>query len=338
MDIVTGDRSDDGLLCRLHAIRDRSDALSRAVPPRVPVDEFVQGVRSDLPGEVQALGVALDGGTPVGYARVYVFRRENLDKCWTEVVVDPDHRGHGAGSRLLAWAEQVARANDRAMVLGEVFVPARDRGEHPARRWAAKRGYAPISTDIIRMLRLPTPRGRLEGLAREAGHAHGDYDIRVYGWGVPEELRPGVCDAGNRLMVDAPTGDVEFEPGSLTPEDYAELIDLHRRSGTLPLTAVAVHRASGEVAAYTDLHLPAGNPRVAHQMGTLVVPEHRGHRLGMAVKAANLLEVERSYPERELVLTQNAEDNPHMVAINVSLGFEVVEHCLPLRRVLTSDG
>ena len=83
--------------------------------------------------------------------------------------------------------------------------------------------------------------------------------------------------------------------------------------------------ADREVAAYTDLQLPASNPDRAHQWGTLVTAPHRGHRLGTAVKVANLQELQRSYPERRIVVTENAETNGYMVSINVALGFEIVE-------------
>lgn len=45
----------------------------------------------------------------------------------------------------------------------------------------------------------------------------------------------------------------------------------------------------------------------------------------MAVKVANLQRLQRDYPGRAFVHTTNADNNEHMVPINVDLGFEVVE-------------
>jgi hypothetical protein len=70
----------------------------------------------------------------------------------------------------------------------------------------------------------------------------------------------------------------------------------------------------------------------AHQMGTLVRRDHRGHRLGTAVKVANLRALQRNRLDVTAVHTQNAESNPWMVAINQSLGFEPVGACLALLR------
>jgi hypothetical protein len=101
------------------------------------------------------------------------------------------------------------------------------------------------------------------------------------------------------------------------------------------LTTVAIETATDEVVAYTDLVLPSGAPTKTWQWGTLVDRAHRGHRLGMAVKVANLRELQRAHPERETVATGNDATNAHMVGINEELGFRVVESARMCRKVLT---
>jgi hypothetical protein len=141
----------------------------------------------------------------------------------------------------------------------------------------------------------------------------------------------------NLLNVDAPTGAVDFEAETLTPERYQGYLDLERRQGRRRLTTVAIEKATGEVVAYTDLVLPSGAPSKVWQWGTLVDREHRGHRLGMAVKVANLRELQRAHPERETVGTGNDATNSYMVGINVELGFRVVELARMYRKVLTDE-
>ena len=51
---------------------------------------------------------------------------------------------------------------------------------------------------------------------------------------------------------------------------------------------MAQHVASGRLVACTELLLAADVAGQAWQMLTVVHPEHRGHRLGLAVKLANL--------------------------------------------------
>ena len=156
----------------------------------------------------------------------------------------------------------------------------------------------------------------------------------MYAGGVPDALRQGVCDAQNRIILDAPTGDVDFEAETTTPEDYQKRLDFQASIGLTMLTAVAIHRPTGAVAAYTDIGIPEGDPEAAFQWGTLVQPEHRGHRLGMAVKVANLRELARVAPGRTGIRTMNDEQNQWMVQINEDLGFGIIEEALFLKKDL----
>jgi len=61
------------------------------------------------------------------------------------------------------------------------------------------------------------------------------------------------------------------------------------------------------------------------QWGTLVHPAHRGHRLGMAVKCAQVRAISTMFPDKRLITTTNAETNAAMVGINEALGFRVHE-------------
>ena len=60
------------------------------------------------------------------------------------------------------------------------------------------------------------------------------------------------------------------------------------------------------------------------QWDTIVLPEHRGRRLGMLVKAANLIQVHRAAPDATSILTWNAEENRYMLDVNEALGFRQV--------------
>ena len=81
--------------------------------------------------------------------------------------------------------------------------------------------------------------------------------------------------------------------------------------------------------------MPRYDPEVVYQWGTLVRPEHRGHRLGMATKVANLRWVQREVSGRDRVYTMNAEVNDQMIGINQALGFRPVERHVSLVRRIT---
>jgi RimJ/RimL family protein N-acetyltransferase len=142
---------------------------------------------------------------------------------------------------------------------------------------------------------------------------------------IPDALLPSLCDCRNRLGVDAPTGDLFFELERMTPEIVRHREETARKQRRTLLTTLAI-TGDGQVVAYNDLVVLAPpNPNVS-QWGTLVLPEHRGHRLGMAVKARGLKELQRRIgPHVRRVSTSNAETNAYMVAINERLGFRPVE-------------
>jgi hypothetical protein len=87
---------------------------------------------------------------------------------------------------------------------------------------------------------------------------------------------------------------------------------------------VAVHRDSGRLAAYTTIGVPAPDRTAVYQWDTLVLSEHRGHRLGQAVKARNLRALRAELPDVRRVVTWNAEQNGPMLRVNRELGFRTV--------------
>jgi RimJ/RimL family protein N-acetyltransferase len=78
---------------------------------------------------------------------------------------------------------------------------------------------------------------------------------------------------------------------------------------------------TGAVVAYTDIATTVHEPDRAYQWGTLVRRDARGHRLGLAVKVANLRLLQDSCPELRRLTTYNAEVNARMVEVNDRLGF-----------------
>jgi hypothetical protein len=62
------------------------------------------------------------------------------------------------------------------------------------------------------------------------------------------------------------------------------------------------------------------------------MPEHRGHRLGITLKATVLRLLAADHPERRLIHTWNGVGNAPMQAINRTLGFRPVEVLLEMQR------
>ena len=124
---------------------------------------------------------------------------------------------------------------------------------------------------------------------------------------------------GDRRPLVPPAGAIA---GGLELWDASRIRDGERRAreaGRTHLNVVAV-APDGEVAGFTELSLLPDSPAV-EQWDTIVLAPHRGHRLGMRLKLANLVALDEADPDRERIYTWNADENSHMLAINVALGF-----------------
>lgn len=148
-----------------------------------------------------------------------------------------------------------------------------------------------------------------------------DYVIDSWRGPVPERHLSGLAALKESMSTDMPWGGQRHEREQWDTQRIREFEANDRRAGTETLWSVAVHSASGEYAGFTQLSCPAGRPMVVFQEDTLVVGKHRGHDLGMALKAANLAQLGREMPLVRTVHTWNAEENSHMLDINRRLGF-----------------
>ncbi|MBJ7359107.1 GNAT family N-acetyltransferase [Nocardioides sp.] len=252
---------------------------------------------------------------------------DNLDIGEVRVHTLPEARRRGHGSAMVAACEQVARERGRTTLLGMCDWPFSGHPEgdgEPGIEFARKHGYAMALVEIQRRLDLPVEEETLDRLAADAAAHHAGYTLRSWSGPVPEELVQGWAEVTSTLMTEAPMGDIEREPQVADPQVVRESEALAFAQGR-ELYATAALDEDGTVVAYTNFGVNnEGSPR-AYQWGTLVRPEHRGHRLGIAVKVANLRQLQRERPDLGQVVTWNAEVNSHMVGVNEAIGFVPVE-------------
>jgi GNAT superfamily N-acetyltransferase len=126
------------------------------------------------------------------------------------------------------------------------------------------------------------------------------------------------------MSTDEPAGDGERQAEQWDEERLRENDELLAARGVRKLAAVAQHVLSGQFVAMTELLIADDTPAQAWQMITVVHPDHRGHRLGLAVKLANLDFLAELAPAVRIVQTGNASVNEPMIAVNDMMGFEVV--------------
>ncbi|MHC6230159.1 GNAT family N-acetyltransferase [Arthrobacter sp. MMS24-T111] len=291
------------------------------------------------PYEERQLFLARIGSEPVGLCSVTFPLRDNTATAGIEVLVVPRWRRRGIGRALLGHVEAVAHSRGRSSLGGfhEIPLDASGHGagrlaaksgaghlplDHPASAFALSAGYQLEQVERSSRLALPVAGDRLarleaEGIARAECYTLTAWDDRC-----PEELVAAFARLKERMSTDAPTAGMDWEredwDAARVRGDESALV----RSGVQSSVAAAVHRPTGELVAYTVLTWRPEVPESLIQQDTLVSAEHRGHRLGMLVKAANLRRAQEKWPPARSVLTWNASENQHMLAINTALGFK----------------
>ncbi len=285
----------------------------------------------DFPEWDRRFWMATNGDQVVGTLAANGSTVDNLHRAHANVSVRPDRRREGIGSLLLDTAVRWAGSVGRRVLGGEVFAPV---GEgSPALAFAEHHGFGVAVEDGMKVVDLPGTRDQWADLAAECAPYHRDYELRTV-WGVlPDELVGGFLAIQNMFISEAPSGDADVENEVW---DEARLRGLETRAAAArrqDARTFALTR-DGEVVALTEAFVNETTPDRGLQSGTLVVGEHRGHRLGLAIKVANQQAMAERFPELEWLMTGNADVNVHMNAINDRLGYRVVERCLEVEKTI----
>ena len=259
------------------------------------------------------------GDRVVGALEVRLPLRDNLHVALLWLSVLPSARCRGVGSLLLAEAERIAAAHDRSTLVVETEWP--EGGSDGAERFAAAHGFAVAQTVLRSEQRLPADRACLRAVVDSAGAA--DYAIETFVDDMPEDWLSDRAVLQQRMSTDAPTDDLALEEEDW---DAARLRETHARAramGRRVVESAARHLPSGRIVGFTQVSVSASEPALGYQQDTLVLREHRGHGLGLRLKAANALAVMDALPEVTAVRTWNAASNEHMLAVNRRLGYVV---------------
>jgi GNAT superfamily N-acetyltransferase len=318
------DLADDAQMRAAYDVADRADMLGREGAPRWTFTNFLGAMRSPDSGERQEARVGYVGDELVACGVLYLFLLDNTDKGWLEVKVDPAHQRRGYGRAMLEHLAAIAEADGRTELLAETKVPIDEVDTHRKARFLTSQGFTRSNVELVRYLKLPVDDVTIQGWIDQAAERHEGYRIETYGDDVPAPLIPGLCVLFGQLAVDAPTGAVDFEEETMTPERFAERQATIKAMGRTALETLAI-APDGTVAAQSTLVAPLDGGTDVLQWGTFVHREHRGRRLGLATKAANLRALQQAFPDKQRIVTQNAETNQFMVSINVLMGFELVE-------------
>ncbi|MEV4809347.1 GNAT family N-acetyltransferase [Micromonospora avicenniae] len=289
---------------------------------------FEAKLRHPFPGIVTLWALARLDGVPAGYLALDLPQLDNTDNATVELAVDPAYRRHGVGRALHEHCLRLLREHGRKRVIG-MAVSALPDG--PARSgaggaFAAAMGARPALAEVRRRLD-PTrvdPAALDALLAGARAYAAGYRTVRWHGR-VPEEYAADIAYLDGRLSTDAPMGDLEWEAEKVDVERIRDTDRALAARGRRQYHVAAQHVASGRLVAWTLLDVGPSADWHAFQQITLVDPEHRGHRLGLLVKAENLRHLLAHEPSVRAIDAFNAASNSHMIAINEQLGFRPVD-------------
>jgi RimJ/RimL family protein N-acetyltransferase/GNAT superfamily N-acetyltransferase len=325
--VIPVDAHDDAAFARWYTAHAAGASAGRTDPPIWTLPESLVLHRESGPDAAnlrEAYAAVTDAGAVVGAGHLEAPLRDNPRYAFLGVDVPTEYRARGVGTAVYARLVERAAELGRTVLGAELHQPF-DAPEVPGAGFAKRRGFTRRNVEIRRVLRLPVPRSRLDELAAHAAERSGGYVLRQWRGPCPDELAEQYAYLKSLLMTDAPMGELQYEPEVW---DVARLRAREQQvaeQGRTALTAVAI-APDGRLAGHTQIGVPGHEPGVAYQWDTLVLTGHRGHRLGLALKVANLRTLLDGFPDRHRLTTYNAEQNGPMVAVNDALGFRPVEY------------
>ncbi|MBS2938601.1 GNAT family N-acetyltransferase [Nocardioides sp. J2M5] len=309
MDVTDLDTSDPDARRRWYDAQERA---IRADRPHALLEAYgaweLQATQPSEHADRQWLEVR-DGDEVLGTASLELPLSENLDVAWVEVNVVAGHRRRGLGRAL--WDELAARATaaGRSRMGGEATVVPD--GPDAARGFSAAVGAVEKHREDHLLADLPLPAAGVDPA----------YEVVAWRGRCPDEHRAAYLAMRNQMNADVPVGDLDLEAAVLDDARLATSEERLMRSYDVRVAA-ARRRSDGAWGGYSLLFVPHGADH-AWQDDTLVMPEHRGHRLGAALKSASYAGLPADV---SLVHTWTAPSNTAMHRTNTAMGFRVVEH------------
>lgn len=295
--------------------------------PALSRQEHAARFEHPWPASIEEALLAWDGDRVVGAASYLLPQAENLSMVYLELIVHPQRRRRGIGTRLLEEVYAAARRHHRSLIEVETVraLPGGVARDEAGYRYLTNRAHQPGMTSIRSRCQIADHSPAHEATLAEAWtHADG-YSLVRWRDVVPEEFIEDVAALQGRLMLDAPTGDLAVEPevydaDRVRGQEATQLGRGHRWYST-----AARHDATGQIVARTKLSFEANDGTHARQRVTIVEPAHRGRRLGLIVKSANHAYTRAHEPALRVIDACNAEENTHMRAVNTMLGFQPVD-------------
>jgi predicted N-acetyltransferase YhbS len=326
VEIRTVDILDDAALAEWHASTESTLRHDQTDPVYWSFGEFCLSLRDKKAPRRHVLLVAEDGGVVVGTGWVEMTTRDNLALCDMDVQVSPNRRREGIGTALFRRLRDEAVADGRTSAITGIVGPYEGAPVPPGVPFAESLGLSFRNEEVRRRLQLPIPAELLDRLLESTVAHRNGYRLESWEGPCPEEYAEQYAALIPLLSTEAPVGDLEFEPEEYDVKRLRDGEALSAAQGRRVFTTIAL-APDGGIVGHTQLVVPSAehDPRHAYQWATLVLREHRGHRLGLALKARNHQAAQEAIPGLDRSMnTWNARQNSWMISVNEQLGYRPV--------------
>jgi RimJ/RimL family protein N-acetyltransferase len=268
------------------------------------------------------LATTAAGAAADGFYWLELPDKENLSRATLILVTRP----HAQEAAIRTVREELLRhALGRARAHGRTVIATMARQGTELDEFFRAAGAEPGILEARRVLDLrKAPAGHAAAIRETASRAAAGYSLATWSGRTPEQRLHGVAQLFN-AMNDAPREESQ-EDSVWDAERVRERADSSLiKMGVRGYSVAAICDATGEMAALSQLEVDPDGPEWGHQGITAVTRPHRGHRLGLLVKAAMLQWLAEAEPQVDRIETGNADSNEHMIAVNEALGFEPFE-------------
>ena len=308
LDPDSADSTADADVAAMHAVHVAAMTVDSPGDPQPPLADFAIRLHERRDDQRRYWFVARSGDVVTGYARLWLPLLHNLHAGDADVVVRPESRRQGVGTALLRAAVAALSAEHRRLLVTSTRGDAGD-------GFCRTLGLDLVQTARISLLRLADV--DWADVRAAAAAEHPGYRIRAYTGACPDDLIDSYVRAKS-AMNDAPFDDADLTDFVFAADGIRADEKAAAERGEWRVV-FAVQEDSGEVAAFTEV-LVTRQPW-SSQRDTAVVPEHRGHGLGLWVKADMLVRLREERPDVTAITTGNSATNAHMLRINDRLGF-----------------
>lgn len=291
------------------------------------------------PYERQVILVAKIGGQIVGTVDIALPLADNLDMAEFTLDILPEFQRQGVGRQLLEAAEHFARDEGRHTILVDTNHPGASLANSDAGQLVpgSGPGFVPLGSREVEFARhtgytlqhieqfsscaLPLDSKLVAELEAEAEEANGGR-YRLHHWTdrCPDQWLEAVAALENRAGEDGIPG-VETEGLVFDGAILREAEDVTIAQGRRTVVTAVEHIATGELVGLTTISVLAQRPDVVFQDDTVVLQEHRGNKLGLLIKVANMERLTEQFPDARVLYTWNAPENRYLLKVNQQLGF-----------------